>query len=306
MAEEPSRLRAAGGGAMASAIVILLTSTAFGQDWPMGGQNLQNSRSQSATTITAANVGTLQQAWVFTAAGDISATPAVSNGTVYFPDYGGYFYAVNAMTGALQWSEPVAAWTGVAGDWARTYPAIDGATLVLGDGAGSSASWTAAAGLTGPGAKVIAVNATTGALIWSTQVETFPAAFITGSPVIYNDVVYVGVSSNEESIAATKGYPCCSFRGSVVALNEATGQVLWQTYLAPLHYSGAAVWGSTPVIDTVRNSITIRLQRPSRLVSPITRTIQIAPPRGTISIPSSRLASRRAESNGLLTHCIMT
>ena len=100
------------------------------------GQNLQNSRSQSATTITAANVGTLQQAWVFTAAGDISATPAVSNGTVYFPDYGGYFYAVNAMTGALQWSEPVAAWTGVAGDWARTYPAIDGATLVLGDGAG--------------------------------------------------------------------------------------------------------------------------------------------------------------------------
>jgi polyvinyl alcohol dehydrogenase (cytochrome) len=114
----------------------------------MGGQNLQNSRSQSATTITPANVGALQQAWVFTAAGDISATPAVSNGTVYFPDYGGYFHAVNAMTGASQWSQPVAAWTGVSGDWARTYPAIDGETLVLGDGAGSYAQWTAAAGLT--------------------------------------------------------------------------------------------------------------------------------------------------------------
>jgi polyvinyl alcohol dehydrogenase (cytochrome) len=255
MAEEPSRLRRARGGAMASAIVISLTSTAFGQDWPMGGQNLQNSRSQTASTITAANVSTLQQAWVFTAAGDISATPAVSGGTVYFPDYGGYFYAVNASTGALQWSEPVAAWTGVAGDWARTYPAIDGETLVLGDGAGSSATWTAAAGLTGPGARVIAVNAGAGALIWSIQVEPFPAAFVTGSPVIYNGVVYVGVSSNEESIAATKGYPCCSFRGSVVALEEATGQILWQTYMAPKPYSGAAVWGSTPVIDTVRNSI---------------------------------------------------
>ena len=123
------------------------------------------------------------------------------------------------------------------------------------DGAGASAKWTAADGLTGPGARVIAVNRKTGALKWSTQVETFPAAFITGSPVIYNGVVYVGVSSNEEAVAATQGYPCCAFRGSVVALDEASGAKLWQTYMTPSGYSGAAVWSSTPVIDAARNSV---------------------------------------------------
>ena len=214
MAEQASRLHAVRGGALASAIVSL-TSIAFGQEWPMGGQNLQNSRSQSITTISPQNVGALKRKWVFTTRGDVSATPAVYDSTVYFPDFGGYFYAVDANNGALQWSTWVGHWTGVQNDFARNDPAIDGDTLILGDGAGASAKWTAADGLTGPGARVIAVNRLTGALKWSTQVEAFPAAFITGSPVIYKGIVYIGVSSNEESVAVTRGYPCCGFRGSV-------------------------------------------------------------------------------------------
>ena len=71
--------------------------------------------------------------------------------------------------------------------------------MILGDQAGANAKWTAAGGLTGPGARVIAVNRKTGHLKWSTRVETFPAAHVTGSPVIYNGVVYGGVASAEES-----------------------------------------------------------------------------------------------------------
>ncbi len=178
----------------------------------MGGQNLQNSRSQSVTTISPQNAGTLKQKWVFTTKGDIAATPAVYDGTVYFPCYGGYFYAVDASNGALQWSRRVEHWTGVQNDGARDDPAIDGDTLILGDTAGARATWTTANGLTGAGARVIAVNRKTGALKWSTQVETFPAAYMTGSPVIYNGIVYIGVSSNEEAVAATQGYPCCAFK----------------------------------------------------------------------------------------------
>jgi polyvinyl alcohol dehydrogenase (cytochrome) len=256
MAEQASRFRAVLGGAIAAAIIISLTSTAFGQGWPMGGQNVQNSRSQSVTTITPQNAGALTQKWVFTTHGSVSATPAVWQGSVYFPDYAGYFYAVSSSTGVLQWSTQVSTWTGVPNDYARDDPAISGDTLVLGDQAGGiTASWTQAGGLTGPGARVIAVNRLTGALIWSTLVESFPAAFITGSPVIHNGVVYVGVTSNEEKIAATTGYPCCAFSGSIVALNLASGAILWQTYLAPSGYSGAGVWGSTPIIDAARNSI---------------------------------------------------
>src|SRR5271156_5624561 len=247
-AEQASRLRAVVGAAMASGIVVSLTSAALGQGWPMGGQNLQDSRSQSVTTITPQNVGTLKQKWVFTTRGDVSATPAVYDGTVYFPDWGGYFYAVNATTGVLQWSKPVSSWTGVSGDWARNDPAVDGDTLILGDQIGQLATWTQAGGLKGAGAKVIAVNRLTGALIWSTQVDAFPTTMVTGSPVIYNGVVYVGVTSAEEYVSTTPGYPCCSSSGSVVALNEYSGAILWKTYMTPtnLGYSGGSVWDSTP------------------------------------------------------------
>ncbi len=255
MTEHVSRLRAVLGVAMVCGITLSLTSMAYCQGWPMGGQNLQNSRSQSDTTITPENVGTLKQKWVFTTGGDVSATPAVHDGTVYFPDFAGNFYAVNAKTGALQWSRTVSSWTGASGDYARNDPAISGDTLILGDQAGALATWTQAGGLTGAGARVIAVNRLTGALIWSTQVEAFPAAFITGSPVIYKGVVYVGVASGEEHTAATAGYPCCTSSGSVVALGLRHGKILWKTYMAPSGYSGASVWGSTPVIDATRNSV---------------------------------------------------
>ena len=55
------------------------------------------------------------------------------------------------------------------------------------------------------GANVISVDRETGALRWITQVETHPAAVITGSPVVFDGVVYIGVSSNEEILAAESG-----------------------------------------------------------------------------------------------------
>ena len=69
-----------------------------------------------------------------------------------------------------------------------------------------------------------------------------------------NGVLYVGVASSEEAAAAF-GLPCCTFRGSVVALDAKTGQKLWQTFMVPDNggvtggYSGAGVWGTTPAYD---------------------------------------------------------
>jgi len=69
-------------------------------------------------------------------------------------------------------------------------------------------------------------------------------------------VVYVGVSSLEEALAAfIPGYPCCSFRGSMLALDLETGEILWQTYTAPAGFSGNALWGSSPAIDTKRKQV---------------------------------------------------
>ena len=248
------------------------------------------------TTITPENVGALKQKWVFTTGGDVSATPAVYDGTVYFPDWAGNFYAVNATTGALVWSKTVSSWTGVPGDYARDDPAIAGDTLILGDQAGKLATWTQAGGLTGAGARVIAVNRLTGALIWSTQVDSFPTAFITGSPVIYNGVVYVGVASHEEAHGRDGGLSLLllvrkrrgaqrSDRNNIVAnlygAQPATAAVRCGVQRPSSTLLGTRFMSAPEII--------FRFRKSSKPASPTIRTIPIAPPRTIISIPSSRL-----------------
>ncbi len=98
----------------------------------------------------------------------------------------------------------------------------------------------------------------TGSLVWKTQPDTsnaFPV--ITSSPAVANGKVFVGMTSNEEFAAANPYYPCCSARGSLVAVDASTGAILWQTFTAPTGYSGAAVWGSNPVVDEDRNTVFI-------------------------------------------------
>ena len=73
-------------------------------------------------------------------------------------------------------------------------------------------------------ANAYAVNALTGALIWKTKVEEHPAARITGAPMLHSGVLYVPVSSLEEAAGSQATYECCTFRGSVVALDAADRQ----------------------------------------------------------------------------------
>jgi len=245
------------------AATLLLTAmpVAFADDWTVGGHDLQNSRNQSTTGISPQNVAQLRTKWVFTTGGDVTATPAVANGIVYFPDMAGNFYAVNAGTGQVVWQQKVGNWTSVAGDFARNDPAISGNILILGNQAGNNAFWNGTQYVGGGGAKVIAVDATTGAVKWVTTVESFPTAMVTSSPAIYNGVIYVGVASAEEAAAAVRGTPCCVSRGSVVALDVQTGKIKWKTYMVPDNggvvggYSGGGVWDSTPVVDSQRNSL---------------------------------------------------
>jgi len=120
-------------------------------------------------------------------------------------------------------------------------------------------------------AHVYAVDANDGTLVWSTVIETHPAARIVGSPVFYNGILYVPMSSAEESASRDNNYACCTFRGSVTALDAASGKTIWKSYPiaeepTPRKIStagtqmfgpaGAAIW-SAPTIDTQRGLIYI-------------------------------------------------
>ena len=264
--------------ALISILLLVPALSALGQSqWPTAGQNLDNSRSQPAEhSISPANVKNRSPKWVFTTTNDVSATPTVAGDTVYFPDWGGNLYAVNKESGSLIGSHKISDYNGIRGSFSRVSPAVDvdNDQLIIGDNPhGLSAA--AAAKRIDPsvlrdildpnkpgGARVIAVDRATGALRWITQVDGQPAAIITGSPVVFNGVVYQGVSSGEEALAGSFSYPCCTFRGSVVALDAKTGKMLWQTFTVPPNggvpggYRGGAVW-QPPAIDPTRGSLFI-------------------------------------------------
>jgi polyvinyl alcohol dehydrogenase (cytochrome) len=63
----------------------------------------------------------------------------------------------------------------------------------------------------------VRVDATTGDVVWRTKVDQHPNAILTSGPLVYNGVVYQGVASSEEGAAPDPSYPCCTFRGSIVA-----------------------------------------------------------------------------------------
>jgi polyvinyl alcohol dehydrogenase (cytochrome) len=232
--------------------LFVLPLLSNGQDkyWLTGGQNLSNTRNASTETkISPNNAGSLKKNWDFTTGGDVSATPAVDDGSVYFPDWAGNLYRVDAKTGALKWKSEFKAYLGSSSAFARATPAISGNTLIIGTQLANPPS----------GAYVLGINKMNGNLLWKTKVDDHFAAIVTQSAVVYGNKVYVGVASQEEAFAADPNYPCCSFRGSLVCLDARTGQILWKTYMTPAGngFSGVAVWGSTPVIDAKRNSVYI-------------------------------------------------
>jgi polyvinyl alcohol dehydrogenase (cytochrome) len=205
-----------------------------GPNWAMIGNDPSNSRNQPFEhSIGPANASKLALKWVATTAGDVSATPAVVDGAVYFGDFGGMLWKLDAETGEVIWSHSVFDYTGIAGDIVRTSPSVVGKTLVVGD-------------LMHP--YMLGIDTQTGELRWITQVHPDPKGIMTGSPVLAGDTIYTGVSASGAS------GPSATFRGAIVALHVQTGHLLWRTYSLPDNgglpggYAGATMF-SPPAVD---------------------------------------------------------
>jgi len=120
-------------------------------------------------------------------------------------------------------------------------------------------------------ANAYALDAQTGAKIWTTKVDFHASAGITGAPTYYKGLLYVPVQGlGEEGRGSRDNYPCCTFRGSVMALDASTGDRVWKTYTIdapkPREKSalGVQMWGpagggiwSSPSIDAKRGVLYI-------------------------------------------------
>lgn len=223
----------------------------MGARWVMGGHDLANTHwNPHERRLTTATVARLTNAWTFTTSGDVSATPAVVDGAIYFPDWGGTFWKLDAVTGAVIWSHKVSDYVGIDAAVSRSSPAVVGDTVYIG---------------TQQGASLLAIATDTGTLRWKTQIDTHPAAVLTQSPVVFDGLVYQGVSSQEEIFAMDPNYTCCTFRGSLAAVDARTGRIRWQTPTIAAQtppadhptdiFSGGSVWGGMPTVNPATGTV---------------------------------------------------
>src|SRR3954453_21610595 len=180
-----------------------------GPRWNGWGADLGNSRFQPAAMagLTLDQVPQLQVKWAFGFFGvsGALAQPTVVGGLVFVGGGDREVYALDAKTGCTRWTFKTDAFVRTAISFAPI-SGTDQFGVFFGD----------------VRANAYAVNALTGTLVWKTKVEDHPAARITGAPTLYSNVLYVPVSSIEEVTGSPLSYECCTFRGSVVALDVAS------------------------------------------------------------------------------------
>jgi len=197
------------------------------------------------------NVERLKLKWAFGIPGatEGSTQPTVSGGHVFIGTQDGTVYSLNAESGGIEWTykAPVSVRAPVVVD-------PNSATAFFGD----------------MQSNMYAVDANTGKLKWKNRIGDHPYASIAGAPKLEGDRLYVPLSGgNEELAAAFPQYACCTFRGSIVALDAESGRRIWRTYtiadppkvtgrnLGSTEQwgpSGASVW-SSPTLDTANRII---------------------------------------------------
>ncbi|MGO9933002.1 MAG: PQQ-binding-like beta-propeller repeat protein [Steroidobacteraceae bacterium] len=218
-------------------------------DWASAGFDAASTRYQPEPGLKASDLPKLKLKWAFSMSG--GGQPTVIGDWLFTTNRSGKFYALNAKTGCVHW---------VVNDVvSRTTPVVVRASI-------SPSGW---ATLVAVASRVVrAFDAQTGAALWSSAVlEDHPSSVMSGSPVVSGERIFVPISSIEEATAMRKDYVCCTFRGSVAALDLKTGKLLWKTYMitAPLQAihregkdlqgpAGAAVWAA-PTIDEKRGLV---------------------------------------------------
>lgn len=209
--------------------------------WPSTflGDNGRSNFNGAETVINPSTAPTLHPIWEQTncCLAPTTTQPVVANGLLYWGSWSGNEHATPFNGGKDVWKRflglnnhanlscyPPKA--GVASTGTVATITINGQpTSVLFVGGGN--------------ANLFALDAMTGAIIWSAPLGALPSHFLWGSPAVYNGSVYIGMSSFGD---------CPLVQAKFFQLDAATGKVLKAFSLVPKGCVGASVWGS-PTID---------------------------------------------------------
>jgi outer membrane protein assembly factor BamB len=194
-------------------------------DWPMYGHDVSRTGyNPGEMTIGLANVDRLTprfRATVGMGTLPASSGPIVANGRLYVgssvPDGNNYF-CFDAASGAVLWAANVGHSPPFGGNVGiGSTGAVAGTTLVVGGGDPA----------------YYALDAATGAILWRHDIQVDPESFAWSSPLVGNDVVYVGASSRYRAV-----------RSELRSLDLATGTPRAQRFFVPEGRQGADIWNS--------------------------------------------------------------
>lgn len=202
---------------------------------------LANRRADLRTAISSDGVATdgMKLAWKIPTDNPVSHRPLVGEGRVFFADWGGTVYAVDASSGKVLWQKQVEQpkkmwpWHGFAG------------TGILGDGMLFEASAEGNA---------FALDQKTGNVVWQTKVAQDEQAGSISDLLYHDGLVYIGLSSVEEPMTKMKKGFKPDFHGKVVALDGKTGKPVWERQLVQPPHNGCAVWCSM-ALDAQANTL---------------------------------------------------
>jgi len=225
-----------------------------GPGWNGWSIDARNSRFQPDPGLSNANVSRLKVKWSMTYTGGRYGQPIIVGGRLFLTSSSGRIYSLDAKTGCMYWRFDADA--GV-----RTTPIIgrlkggapSGYLMFFGDFQRN----------------VYALDAASGKLQWKMNIEKHPRSVLTGAPVLYQGLLYVPLSSWEETAGGVGSYGCCTARGGLAALDAKDGRLVWKTYAIEQEPqptvknaagtqmygpAGAAVW-SAPTIDAKRRQV---------------------------------------------------
>ncbi|HET6960352.1 MAG TPA: PQQ-binding-like beta-propeller repeat protein [Vicinamibacterales bacterium] len=218
--------------------------------WPTNGGNLYNQRYSPLTLINRDNVAQVRGVWRARLRGSGTAPqysgaaqPIVADGVAYVSTGANDVFALSIDTGDILWQYDAhldASITSVCCGWNNKGVAISDDRVFLGrlDG------------------QLVALDRTTGKVVWSIQAERWQDNFsITSAPVYVNGMVITGFAGGDRGT-----------RGRVKAYDAKDGRLLWTFYTIPgpgepghdtwpkdndsWKYGGASVW-QTPAVDPV-------------------------------------------------------
>ncbi|HTQ63974.1 MAG TPA: PQQ-binding-like beta-propeller repeat protein [Puia sp.] len=230
-------------------------STPFSFDHSGWGNNKEGTgfRTAAQAGISANNVASLKLKWtfVFPDATIVRSKPAVIGNWLIVGGQYGEVFALNRKTGKIGWI-----FTANAG--------LRGAISVVQRGNAITAFFADFS------TNVFAVNVRTGKMIWNKRAGFDPQSTVTGSVQVYDEKVFVPISSIEVANAADGNFNCCTSSGGVVALDAKTGNEIWRYRVLPKAKetgkkkngkpfygpAGAPVWCS-PTVDVKRGLLYI-------------------------------------------------